>query len=73
MYINFEKLSDILGFGKTFWNRMKVFQNCEYIKSNFKKGKTGTAKLFQAIENFECGMMNEEADYSLEKWKADLD
>lgn len=41
--------------------------------ANFKKGKTGTAKLFQAIENFECGMMNEEADYSLEKWKADLD
>lgn len=41
--------------------------------ANFKKGKTGTSKLFRAIENFEYGMMSEEADYDLEKWKDDLD
>ena len=41
--------------------------------ANFKKGKTGTSKLFRAIENFEYGMMSEEADYDLEKWKDELD
>ena len=34
MYIDYEKIGNILGFGQKFFYNMKVVQNCAYIKRN---------------------------------------
>lgn len=34
MYIDYEKIGNILGFGQKFFYNMKVAQNCAYIKRN---------------------------------------
>ena len=39
--------------------------------ANFKKDKKGTSKLFGAVENFECALMNDECTSS--NWKQELD
>lgn len=38
--------------------------------ANFKKDKKGTSKLFNAVENFECALMEAESTIN---WKQELD
>jgi len=39
MYINYEKIGRILGFGQEFFYNLKIASNCAYIKNNIKKVK----------------------------------
>ena len=39
MYIDYEKIGEILGFGKQFFYERKVASNCAYIKKNIKRVK----------------------------------
>lgn len=40
MYIDYEKIGKILGFGGKFFYEMKIASNCAYIKKNIKKVKS---------------------------------
>ena len=41
--------------------------------ANFKKDRKGMSKLFQAVGNFECAMMDENCSYKKAAWKEDLE
>ena len=46
---------------------------CEDNIANFKKDRKGLSKLFSAVGDFECAMMDEERDFIGTNWKKDLD
>ena len=41
--------------------------------ANYRKNRKGLSKLFQAVGNFECSMMEEEKSFSKTHWKEELE